>query len=106
MDLIGLGAAERDAARAMIKAEMDNTTNTAAQRIDELLAELRRAGQHPDDELLDAIRALGMEAVPALIALVSDPAAYQMSEDEEDVSYWAPYPAVEILGELHPPEAL
>jgi hypothetical protein len=50
--------------------------------------------------------ALGAEAIPALIALVTDPVAYEMSEDEDDLSYWAPYPAVQILGELHPAEAL
>lgn len=80
--------------------------NTARHAIDDLLAELRHAGQHPPPALLASISALGAEAIPALIALVTDPAAYQMSEDEDDVSYWAPYPAVQILGELHPPEAL
>lgn len=74
--------------------------------IDDLLAELRRAGPQPGAELVASITALGVEAVPALLALVIDPTAYDMSEDEEDVPSWAPYTAVQILGELHPPEAL
>src|SRR5947209_19351338 len=74
--------------------------------IDDLLGELRHAGRNPGQELRASITGLGAEAVPALIALVTDPSAYDMSEDDDDVSYWAPYPAVEILGELHPAEAL
>lgn len=80
--------------------------NTDRHTVDDLLEQLRHAGQHPRLELLASIRDLGAEAVPALIALVTDPAAYEMSADADDVSYWAPYPAVEILGELHPPDAL
>jgi hypothetical protein len=65
-----------------------------------LLEELRSAVQNPPPELLDSITAPGAEVIPALIALVNDPAAYELSEDDDDVSYWAPYPAVRILGEL------
>ena len=85
---------------------IENRMNTENQSIDELIEQLRQAGPEPTQELLAAITSLGAEAVPALIALVSDPAAYDVIEAEEDVSGWAPYPAVTILGELHPAEAL
>ncbi len=86
---------------------MDTSAHTNSQAIDELLAQLRVAGQRPPEALLGAIRSQGMEAVPSLIAMVSDPAEYEVAEsDTEDVTGWAPYSAVKILGELHPPEAL
>lgn len=77
------------------------------QKIHELLEELRTAGQDPRPELLDAIRALGEEAVPPLIAMVTTPEEYDIAEgDTEGRTGWAPYSALAILGELHPPEAL
>jgi hypothetical protein len=80
---------------------------SGSQSIDELLARLRVAGQNPPQELLDAIRGLGQEAVPALIALISNPDEYDVVDpDPENRTGWAPYSAVTILGELHPPEAL
>jgi hypothetical protein len=84
-----------------------SSTQISSQSIDVFLSQLRVAGEHPPQELLDAIRALGEEAVPALIAMVSNPAEYDVDEsDTENRTGWAPYSAVTILGELHPPEAL
>jgi SEC-C motif/Protein of unknown function (DUF1186) len=81
--------------------------NANSRGIDELLAELRLAGQVPGQNLLKSIKALGAEAIPPLIAMVTDPAEYEYAEgDEANVSGWAPYAAVEMLGDMHPPEAL
>lgn len=85
---------------------MDGTTDTGHQHIDNLLSELRVAGPKPGDELLNAIRASGAEGVPALTAMVTNPAEYEVVEGDEDRTGWAPYSVVDILGELHPPEAL
>jgi HEAT repeat protein len=77
------------------------------QSIDGYLAELRTAGPNPPEALRRAILELGPAAVPSLIAMASDPAEYEVAEDDVDGrTGWAPYTAVEILGDMHPPEAL
>jgi HEAT repeat protein len=91
----------------MTEANSNTGLDWAHLGLDELLAQLRTAGSKPEPELLDAIRALGGEAVPALISMVTNPAEYEYAPgDEEGVTGWAPYSAVQILGEIHPPEAL
>jgi hypothetical protein len=63
--------------------------NANSRGIGELLEELRLAGQDPGQELLESIKALGVEAVPALIAMVTDPAEYEYAEgDEANISGW------------------
>jgi len=58
-----------------------------------------------DPALLDRIRGLGPDAVPSLIAYVTDPEEYEIREDA-GVTGWGPYSAIDLLGELHPMEAL
>jgi hypothetical protein len=90
----------------MSKTHVEGAGGALRPNIDELLAELRLAGPEPRPELIGAIRALGSEGIPALIAMVIDPAEYEAAEDDEEFTGWAPYAALEILGEMHPPEAL
>jgi len=80
-------------------------TSEDAESIDQLLEELRRIGQYPDPAVLDRIRGLGLGAVPSLIAYVTDPEEYEVREDSE-VTGWGPYSAIDLLGEIHPMEAL
>jgi hypothetical protein len=82
-------------------------TTTIAETIDDLLAQLRTAGEHPDPQLLDSIKALGHDAVQPLIAMATTPAEYEVAKDDHAaLTGWAPYIAIDLLGELHPPEAL
>jgi hypothetical protein len=91
----------------MSETPVEVTAQPHRPRIDELLAELRVAGPDPKPELLEAIRTLGPEGVTALIAMVTDPAEYEPAEDDEaELTGWAPYIAIEILGEMHPLTAL
>ncbi len=58
-----------------------------------------------DPALLDRIRGVGLAAVPSLIAYVTDPGEYEI-RDDAGVTGWGPYSAIELLGEMHPMEAL
>jgi hypothetical protein len=80
-------------------------TRDDARGIDDLLNELRGSDPDPDPALLDRIRALGPAAVPSLIAYVTNPAEYDVNEELGNTG-WGPYSAVELLGEMHPMEAL
>ncbi len=81
--------------------------DTEPRTVDQLLDDLRQAGAKPPAELLTSIRDLGADAVPALLAMVTDPREYEIAEgDEDNRTGWAPYTAIEMLGEMHPPEAL
>lgn len=80
--------------------------DTEPQAVDQLLHDLRQAGAKPPAELLTSIRNLGADAVPALIAMVTDPREYEIVEgDEDNRTGWAPYTAIKMLGEMHPEEA-
>jgi tetratricopeptide (TPR) repeat protein len=72
--------------------------------VNEVLAELRRAGQHPDQALLDRVKALGPAAVGPLIALATDASLYEAETESPEV--WAPLHAVRILGEVEAAEAV
>jgi len=80
-------------------------TSDDAESIDQLLEELRRMETRSDPALLDRIRGLGLAAVPSLIAYATDPEEYEVREDAE-ITGWGPYSAIDLLGELHPMEAL
>jgi hypothetical protein len=81
--------------------------DTEPRDVDQLLDDLRQAGAKPPPELLASIRDLGAGAVPALIAMITDPREYEIAEgDEDDRTGWAPYTVIEMLGEMHPEEAL
>lgn len=69
----------------------------------ELLAELRRAGEEPDEALLDRIKALGEKAVQPLIDMATD---QELWTTEDDDTSWAPFHAVRLLGEMRAPAAV
>jgi tetratricopeptide (TPR) repeat protein len=66
--------------------------------VNEVLAELRRAGQHPDSALLDRVKDLGPAAVGPLVAMATDASLYEAETESPEV--WMPLHAVRILGEL------
>ena len=70
----------------------------------DVLAQLRRAGQHPDPALLDRVKALGPATVGPLIAMATDARHYEAETESPDV--WAPLHAVQILGELEASDAV
>jgi hypothetical protein len=72
--------------------------------VNEVLAELRQAGQHPDQALLDRVKALGPAAVGPLIAMATDASLYEAETENPEV--WAPLHAVQILSELEVAEAV
>jgi hypothetical protein len=69
-----------------------------------LFAQLCQAGQHPEPVLLDAIKALGSDAVPPLVAMATDERLHFAEQDDPEV--WAPLHAVRLLGELAAAEAV
>jgi tetratricopeptide (TPR) repeat protein len=72
--------------------------------IDELLAALRRAGEHPDEDLLEQVKAQGQAVVQPLIVLATDLTLWEAEEAGPEV--WAPLHAVRLLGELGAAEAV
>ena len=72
--------------------------------VNEVLAQLRRAGQHPDPALLDRVKALGPAAVRSLIEIATDESLHGAETESPEV--WAPLHAIEILGELGAAEAV
>ena len=69
-----------------------------------LLDELRQAGEKPDRELLERVRAHGRAAVRPLIELATDEEL--LDADSESPEVWAPIHAIRLLGELKAPEAI
>jgi tetratricopeptide (TPR) repeat protein len=72
--------------------------------VNEVLAELRQAGQHPDQALLDRVKDLGAAAVRPLITMATDESLYGAESESPEV--WAPLHAMQILGELEAAEAV
>jgi tetratricopeptide (TPR) repeat protein len=72
--------------------------------VNDVLAQLRRAGQHPDPALLDRVKALGPAAVGPLIEMATDESLHGAETESPEV--WAPLHAIEILGELAAAEAV
>jgi hypothetical protein len=72
--------------------------------IEELLAELRQAGETPDQALLDRIEEQGSAVVQPLVAMALE--AETAVVDAESPEAWAPLHAVRLLGTLTPPEAV
>jgi len=72
--------------------------------VNELMAELRRAGKEPDRELLDRVKACGEGVAPRLIAMAIDESLHFADQDSPEV--WAPLHAVKLLGELGAAEAI
>jgi len=70
----------------------------------EVLAELRQAGQDPDQALLDRVKALGPAAVRPLIEMATDESLHGAETESPEV--WAPLHAIQILGELGAAEAV
>src|SRR2546430_4843702 len=63
--------------------------------VNEVLAALRRAGQHPDGALLDRVKALGPAVVRPLIAMATDEGLHWAGQESPEV--WAPPHAIPIL---------
>src|SRR5205807_10044355 len=63
-----------------------------------LRAELIQAGAALNPALVDRVKALGPEVVPALIELATDTTA--QSTEQDDSAVWAPFNAIQILGEM------
>ena len=72
--------------------------------VNEVLAELRQAGQDPDQALLDRVKALGPAAVRPLIEMATDESLHRAETESPEV--WAPLHAIQILGELGATEAV
>src|SRR5919109_2235319 len=72
--------------------------------VNEALEQLRPAGQHPDQALLDRVKALGPAAVRPLIEMATDESLH--GAETESPQVWAPLHAIEILGELAAAEAV
>jgi tetratricopeptide (TPR) repeat protein len=72
--------------------------------VNEALAQLRQAGQHPDPALLERVKALGPAAVGPLIEMATDESLHGAETESPEV--WAPLHAIEILGELAAAEAV
>jgi tetratricopeptide (TPR) repeat protein len=79
---------------------MDSVTTD----VDELLAELHRAGKEPDRELLDQVKACGQSGVQRLIAMAIDESLHFADQDNPEV--WVPLHAIKLLGELGAAEAI
>jgi tetratricopeptide (TPR) repeat protein len=75
-----------------------------ASDLKQLLARLRQAGQHPDQGLLDQIKALGPAAAGPLVEIATDEKLHYA--DQESPEVWAPLHAVRLLGELEAAEAV
>ena len=76
----------------------------AAGREQELLRQIREAGESAEPGLLDQVRALGPAVVPALIAMATDEKLHYAGEDAPEV--WAPLHAIQLLGELEAADAV
>ena len=72
--------------------------------VNEVLAQLRQAGQDPDQALLDRTKALGPAAVRPLIEMATDESLNAAETESPEV--WAPLHAIQILGELGAAEAV
>jgi hypothetical protein len=72
--------------------------------VNEVLAQLRRAGQHPDPALLDRVKALGPAVVGPLIAMATDESLHGAETESPEV--WVPLHAIQLLGELGAAEAV
>ncbi|MCC6177191.1 MAG: SEC-C domain-containing protein [Chloroflexi bacterium] len=68
------------------------------------LGQLCQAGQHPDQSLLERIKAHGEAAVHPLIQLAVDEKLH--GADSSNPEVWAPLHAIQILGELGSVEAI
>jgi tetratricopeptide (TPR) repeat protein len=64
----------------------------------DLRAELIQAGAALNPALVDRVKALGPEVVPALIELATDTTA--QSTEQDDSAAWAPLNAIQILGDM------
>ncbi|MBI4321452.1 MAG: DUF1186 domain-containing protein [Chloroflexi bacterium] len=72
--------------------------------MNQLLVELRQAGQKPDRVLLDRIRSYGQDAVRPLIEMAIDEKLH--NADSKSPEVWAPLHAIQLLGELGDSEAI
>src|SRR5436190_15190584 len=72
--------------------------------VNEVLAELRQAGQDPDQALLDRVKALGPAAVRPLIEMATDESLHTAETESPEV--WAPFHAIQLLGGLEATEAV
>jgi hypothetical protein len=72
--------------------------------LNELLIELRQAGEVPDRALLDRIKAHGEATVPALIEMALDETLHHAPSDSPAI--WAPLHAIQLLGEIGAPRAI
>jgi tetratricopeptide (TPR) repeat protein len=79
---------------------MQHTTDTWQSLRPALLA----VGQEPDRVLLDRVKSLGPDVVPALIDMATDRALHYAEQD--DPAVWAPLHALQILGEMEAPAAV
>lgn len=74
------------------------------QHIEQLLAQLREAGEKPKRALRDAVRTLGPVVAPALIGMATDRSLHEA--DQESPEIWAPLHAIRLLGEMGTAEAI
>src|SRR5947209_10479013 len=68
------------------------------------LRQPRKAVEHPDQALLDRVKALGLAAVHPLIEMATDESLHEAETASPEV--WAPIHAIQILGELEAAEAV
>ncbi len=77
---------------------------TLVRALPDLVRRLRRAGEHPNPGLLEAIRAQGAAAIPTLIDIAIDKKLHNAPGDRPEV--WAPLHAIALLGDLQAAEAV
>jgi tetratricopeptide (TPR) repeat protein len=73
-------------------------------QLETLLEQLLEAGEHPDQDLLQAIQDQGEVAVPPLIEIATDPELIWADSDSPEV--WAPTHAMHLLGRLQATAAI
>jgi tetratricopeptide (TPR) repeat protein len=73
-------------------------------QLETLLEQLLKAGEHPDQDLLQAIQDQGEVAVPSLIEIATDPEFIWAGSDSPEV--WAPIHATHLLGQLQATAAI
>jgi len=77
---------------------------SGASDLNQLLDELRQAGQKPNRTLLDRVKAHGQGAVRPLIEMAVDKKLHNADSNSPEV--WAPLHAIQLLGELGAAEAI
>ena len=83
---------------------VEETMEQSRSGLDQLLKDLRQAGETLAPELIERAKAFGSVAVPALIGLATDDDLLNGDSDTPEV--WAPLHAIQIIGELRAAEAV